>query len=182
MKCVMNKLNLIDLDDVTIQELENFNPNTTFACDANDINTMVLYAMFSCVDNLEEFNNHTFSNFLSYKRQIAESKVECVKYELVQMGREKPMFSEFEGLQNNTAEECDEFLSDNFYCKTQWDNGYQGCHKLYEVHSKEYTLKFTLFFNEEFSDDIYLEELKKYSNETNQINDDFVNCLMVKLI
>ncbi|KAG5666586.1 hypothetical protein PVAND_014604 [Polypedilum vanderplanki] len=148
--CVFNRLNLINTNDVKFDEIKNFDANFAFGELDFDYNILVVYIMYSCIENVEDFVRQYFEKAINDAPifYIPKDSTECVKDELIKINKEKPMIVNFIGLKNHTEEQCDEILFDmKEACKSQ-DEDFRGCLQIYDEHSLEYFLKFTIMRNE----------------------------------
>lgn len=182
-KCVFNKLNLIDVDDVNMNELINFDPIVTFGDEQEDINTLVIYVMYSCIEDVDAFIDHDFANFVKKPRySIPSNSTECAKYELKKLRKTKPLVNKFTGLKNFTKKQCNEILNDIKAVNRSWDEEFRGCLKIYDDLSLEYGLKFAIMNHEMPDEKTYNEEKEKYGRESTVVNNEFVNCMIKRVL
>lgn len=182
-KCVFDKLNLIDVDDVTMDELINFDPIEGIGDEQEDVNTLVIYVMYSCIENVDAFIDHDFANFVNNPRySIPQNSIECAKYELKKLNRTKPLISNFTGLKNFTKKKCKKILEDIKAVNRSWDEEFRGCLKIYDNLSLEYGLKFAIMNHEMPDEKTYNEEKEKYGRESTIVNNEFVDCMIKRVL
>ncbi|KAG5666587.1 hypothetical protein PVAND_014605 [Polypedilum vanderplanki] len=182
-KCVYNKLNLVDTDEISYDDLKNFDAKLVFGELEEDYNTLAIYVMYLCIEDVDGFTRHYFNRVIDKPyHKIPKESTECAKNELAKIKKEKPLMENFQGLENHTQVQCDEILFDLKAVNESWDSDFEGCLKIYDEHSLEYSLKFAIMNNERPSDEIFEKELKKYKKESSEICEKFVNCLVEKLL
>lgn len=182
-KCVFDKLNLIDVDDVTLDELKNFDPIADIGFEQEDVNTMVIYIMYSCIEDDEAFIDYDFANFVKKPRfSIPKNATECAKYQLDLLNRTKPLIDHFLGLKNFTKKQCNIILNDIKTVNQSLDDEFRGCLKIYDGPSLEYALKFAIMNHEMPDEKIYNEEKEKYGRESRIVNDEFIDCMIKRVL
>ncbi|KAL7012361.1 hypothetical protein ACKWTF_014800 [Chironomus riparius] len=181
--CVFNKLNLIDVDDVTMDELKNFDPITAIGDEQEDVNTMVIYVMYSCIEDANEFIDHDFANFIKKPRHpIPQNSTECAKFELTKLNKNKPLIDSYPSLKNFTKKQCNKILKDLKTVNKSNDDDFRGCLKIYDNSSLEYELKFAIMNHEMPNEKTYNEEKEKYGRESTIVNNEFVDCMIKRIL
>jgi hypothetical protein len=184
LKCVLTKLNLVDSEDTTLDELQRFNAQKAFDHLEEDFSTLAIYTMYSCIDDVKGFTRHYFSRVANDtpRYKIPRESSECAKSELVKMGRQRPLVEAFAGLVNHTQEQCDSILFETKAVNESWDDDYRGCLKIYDLHSLEYALKFAIMRSEKVQDEVFESELAKYTKESRETCETFVECMIEKYL
>lgn len=182
-KCVLDRLNLIDTEQLGDMELESFDPIGSFGESQEDVNTLVIFVMYLCIVDYKSFLDHDFSQRISHPRfLVPENYTFCAKNLLINLKKEKPLLEKFTKIRKESSKKCQQVLFDIVEVNKSWDSDFEGCLQLWDDHSLEYDLKFAIMNHEMPVEKIYEAEKKKYGKEAMEVNEKFVDCMIRKLI
>jgi hypothetical protein len=175
-KCVLDRLNLIQTEEFTHEELLKFNVDVAFPKMALDLHVLLLTIKVSCVKDQRGYNKMVYDRMVNNPiLKFTQDQIECGENWLVKMGREKPLIDHFDGLKKHNESECNSFIN------IPRDLGSdKKCAGIFREFEDEFVVKFALMHVKRPSDAIYDEEFENFLNTTIAM-ETYIDCKIEEL-